>query len=184
MSWRAGLTLVLLLAAAASGWSVWKLSRPADDGLLAARADYVLHDFELTSLDKDGTEAFTLRGPLLERDPADKAMAMATPLFLVPDRAGLYWEVRADNGLVPANGERLDLRGNVVATSPADAPPPTRIATEQLSLFPRQNRASSSVAVVVTRPGHTMRGVGLQADFERQRVSLLSQVKHHYVPQP
>ena len=184
MSWRTGLTLVLLLAAAASGWSVWKLSRPAEPEVLKARPDYVLHDFEMTSLDKDGTEAFTLRGPLLERDPREKSMAMATPLFLVPGKAGQYWEVRADKGLVPADGERLDLSGGVLATSPADAPPPTRIATEQLSLFPRQNRASSNAAVVVTRPGHTMRGVGMQADFERQRVSLLSEVKHHYVPQP
>ena len=111
-------------------------------------------------------------------------MAMQMPLFLVPDQDGQYWQVRADNGLVPADGERLDLRGNVQATSPAGAPPPTRIATEQLTLFPRQNRASSTAAVLVTRPGHTMRGLGMQADFNRQRVSLLSQVRHHYVPQP
>ena len=184
MSWRTAMTVLLLLAAIASGWSVWKRSRPAGPDVLGARPDYVLHDFEMTSLGKDGTETFTLRGPLLQRDPGDKTMAMATPLFLVPDRAGQYWNVRADNGFVPADGERLDLRGNVLATSPAEAPPPTRIATEQLSLFPRQNRATSNAAVVVTRPGHTMRGVGMQADFERQRVSLLSQVRHHYVPQP
>ncbi len=184
MSWRNGLIAVLLVAAVASGWSVWKLSRPAEPGVLKARPDYVLRDFELTSLDKDGTEAFTLRGPLLQRDPGEKTMAMQTPLFLVPDQDGQYWQVRADNGLVPADGERLDLRGNVQATSPAGAPPPTRIATEQLTLFPRQNRASSTAAVLVTRPGHTMRGVGMQADFNRQRVSLLSQVRHHYVPQP
>ena len=184
MNWRLGLTLALLLAAVASGWSVWRLSRPAEPELLKARPDYVLHDFEMTSLDKTGAEAFTLRGPLLERDPREKSMALATPLFLVPDKAGQYWEVRADHGVVPSDGERLDLSGHVIATSPAQAPPPTRIATAQLTLFPRQNRASSSAAVVVTRPGHTMRGVGMQADFDRQRVSLLSEVKHHYVPQP
>lgn len=184
MTWRSALILLLLLAAVASGWSVWRLSRPSEAGVLKARPDYVLREFEMTSLGKDGREAFILRGPLLQRDPADKTMAMATPLFLVPDRGGRYWHVRADDGFVPADGERLDLRGNVIATSPAEAPPTTRITTDQLSLFPRQHRATSSAAVLVTRPGHTMRGVGMQADFERQRVSLLSQVSHHYVPQP
>ena len=121
MSWRTGLTVLLLLAAIASGWSVWKRSRPAGPDVLGARPDYVLHDFEMTSLGKDGTETFTLRGPLLQRDPGDKTMAMTTPLFLVPDRAGQYWDVRADSGFVPADGERLDLRGNVLATSPAGA---------------------------------------------------------------
>ena len=184
MSWRNGLIAVLLVAAVASGWSVWKLSRPAEPGVLNARPDYVLRDYEITSLDKRGKESFTLRGPVLQREPADKTMTLQTPLFLVPDRSGKYWEVRAKQGIVPADGKQLDLRGTVHAASPAGVGPETRIETSQLSLFPQENRASSQAAVTVTRPGLTMRGVGMQADFNRQRVSLLSQVRHHYVPQP
>ena len=70
------------------------------------------------------------------------------------------------------------------AASPAGVGPETRIETSQLSLFPQENRASSQTAVTVTRPGLTMRGVGMQADFDRQQVSLLSQVRTRYVPQP
>ena len=184
MNWRIGLTLCLLLAAIASGWSVWRQSRPVDDGVLKTRPDYVLRDFEITSLDKQGQESFTLRGPVLQREPADKTMTLQTPLFLVPDRSGKYWEVRAKQGIVPADGKQLDLRGTVHAASPAGVGPETRIETSQLSLFPQENRASSQTAVTVTRPGLTMRGVGMQADFDRQQVSLLSQVRTRYVPQP
>ena len=183
VSWRTGLTIALLLAAIASGWSVWKLSRPADDGVLKTRSDYVLRDFEITSLDKQGKESFTLRGPVLQRDPADKTMELDTPLFLVPDRQNRYWQVSARHGVVPADGSQLQLRGQVLATSPADAPPATRIETEQLNLFPGENRATSSAAVAITRPGLTMNGHGMQADFDRQQISLLSQVRTRYVPQ-
>jgi lipopolysaccharide export system protein LptC len=184
MSWRGGLTLVLLLAVIASGWSVWTYSNDAQDPTAAKRPDYVLRDYEIVSLDSDGKEAFTLRGPQLQRDLGAKSMSLRTPLFLVPDRNGNYWEVRAKQGFVPEDGKELRLRGDVVATSPARVPPPTRIETAELNLFPRANRATSTVAVTITRPGLTMRGRGLEADFNRQQVALLSDVLSRYVPAP
>ncbi len=182
MNWRGPLTFVLLLAAVACGWSVWNYSGGPAAVAVPTRSDYVLHDFEIVSLDIDGKESFTLRGPRLQRDPGAKSMSLASPLFLVPDRNGAHWEVRARHGHVPEVGDVLHLRGEVVATSPAQVPPATRIQTEQLNLFPRSDRATSSVAVTVTRPGLTMRGRGLNADFNRQQVSLLADVNSRYVP--
>ena len=101
MNWRLSLTLLLLLGAIATGWSVWRMSHPADDGVLRTRPDYVLRDYEIIALDKQGKESFTLRGPRLQRDPADRTMTLATPQFLVPDRLGRYWNVRGAAGLVP-----------------------------------------------------------------------------------
>lgn len=182
MTWRAGLTIGLLLAAIVCGWSVWKYAPGGQPGAVSTRSDYVLRDYEIVSLDSEGKESFTLRGPRLQRDPGAKSMSLETPQFLVPDRHGAYWDVRAQRGLVPDDGKELRLRGRVVATSPAETPPPTRIETEELNLFPRENRAASPATVTLTRPGLTMRGRGLRADFERQQVSLLSDVHARYVP--
>ena len=184
MSWRTGLTLVLLLAAIVCGWSVWNYAGGGEADTAATRSDYVLHDFEIVSLDSQGKESFTLRGPRLQRDPGAKSMTLDTPVFLVPDRNGAYWDVRATVGQVPDDGKELRLRGKVVATSPEQSPPTTRIETEQLNLLPRENRANSAATVTVTRPGLTMRGRGMQADFDRQQVSLLSDVHYRYVPTP
>jgi lipopolysaccharide export system protein LptC len=178
------LTLVLLLAAIVCGWSVWNYAGGGVEAIAATRSDYVLHDFEIVSLDSQGKESFTLRGPRLQRDPGAKSMTLDTPVFQVPDRNGAYWDVRAARGLVPDDGKELRLRGKVVANSPEQAPPPTRIETEELNLFPREHRATSASAVTITRPGLTMRGRGLQADFDRQQVSLLSDVHTRYVPTP
>lgn len=182
LSWRGGLTMILLVAAIASGWSVWTHSDEIADTVIAQRPDYVLRDFEIVSLDSEGKEAFTLRGPELQRDLGAKSMTLLAPLFLVPDRNGTYWEVRSKQGFVPEDGKELRLRGDVVATSPAQLPPQTRIESSELNLFPRANRATSAVAVTVTRPGLTMRGRGLEADFNRQQVALLSDVHSRYVP--
>ena len=184
MNWRLLATACLLLAAIASGWSVWRQFHPEQDVVLNTRPDYVLHDYEIVSLDKLGKESFTLRGPRLQRDPADKTMTLITPQFQVPDREQHYWDVRALHGFVPAGGEQLQLRGKVRAVSPPQAPPPTLIETEWLALDLHRNRAATAAAVTVTRPGLTMRGMGLEADFDRQQVSLLSQVHARYAPQP
>ena len=184
MNWRTGLPLVLAATALLTGWSVWRHATSTDGASAAPRSDFVLRDFELVALDTEGKESFTLRGPRLQRDPGVKSMTLETPLFLVPDRQGAYWEVHARSGHVPDDGKQLQLRGDVVATSPAAVPPPTRIETQALDLFPRENRATSSDTVRITRPGLTMQGRGLRAEFDRQQVSLLSDVRTRYVPTP
>lgn len=181
MNWRIALTLVMLAAALASGWSVWNLSHSSEDAVLVARSDYVLRNYEITALDKLGRETFTLRGPELHRDPGNQTMSMATPQFMIPDRDGHYWDVRAQRGQVTGDGKQLNLIEQVQVDSPPAVPPPTRIETQQLTFLLDSNQAKTAAQVTITRPGLTMRGQGLQADFDRHQIALLSQVHARYV---
>lgn len=183
MSWRGVLTLVLLVAAAVSGWSVWT-HRPGSEPVAvgSARSDYLLHDFELIALDRQGKESFTLRAPMLQRHPGDRTMTLATPLFLLPvgDGSG-YWEVRSQKGWVSAEGDEVRLSGNVNATSPKGTTP-TTFATQTLNVFPRTNRADSRDAVTITRPGSIIRGRGFDANLKSKRYTLLADVRTRYAP--
>ncbi|RPE81020.1 LPS export ABC transporter periplasmic protein LptC [Vulcaniibacterium tengchongense] len=183
MNWRALATALLLVGAALSGWALWS-QRERDAGRAEAvqRPDYVLHDFELVVLDKQGRESFTLRAPLLERDPQVKTMAIATPLFLIPPRPGGNggaWEVRSRSGWVSADNEELRLRGAVRAESVDAEGRPIRIATEQLNVFPQAKRATSGVPTTVTQPGLILNGRRLEADLESKRIHL-AEVKVRY----
>lgn len=183
MSWRSVLTLVLLVAALVTGWAVWRQRAPERVVAAAdARPDYVLHDFELVALDKQGKEAFLLRAPKLARNPDDKTLSIATPLFLIPDKQGDRWKLRSKTGWVAADNSEIRLRGNVVATSPPDGSPPSTMKTEQLNVFPDADKASSPVLVTVTNPASTMRGIGMRADLATNRVQLLSKVRMSYEP--
>lgn len=178
MSTRAILGLLLLLAAAFSGWSLWRNrvasgpERP-DSG----RSEYVLHDFELIALDKAGKESFTVRAPQLQETPGAKSMELTTPLFLLPDDEGQYWQVRSKTGWVSDKRDEIRLRGNVVAKSGAGAQRTTTMKTQQLNVFPDTHRATSAVLVTVVAPGSTMRGTGMKADLAGKRIQLLSKVK-------
>lgn len=184
MNLRGGLIVLLLLAAIASGWSAWN-QRAAEPAAATSsdRSDYVLEDFELVSLDRQGQEAFTLRAPHLHRDPADGTMSLREPVFLLPEEDGdLYWDVRAATGWISADSEEMRLAGEVVAVSDPGAGRGMRMETEALQVFPRQRRARSDASVTISQPGTTMRGTGMEADLADKRFQLSSKVQTRYVP--
>ncbi|GAB3103934.1 LPS export ABC transporter periplasmic protein LptC [Lysobacter terrae] len=188
MNWRAIVTMLLLIGALVSGWSVWTQHKKeiAPVGT-AVRSDYLLIDFELTALNAQGKESFTLRAPTLARDPQQKTLDIATPLFLIPPGEGVgndAWQVRAKTGWVSAEGDELRLRGDVHGVSSGLTGPPATLETRELNVFPDARRADSPGTVVVTRPGSILSGRGLQLDLASKRYSFKSEVHHRYVPTP
>lgn len=182
MNWRALLTLVLLLAALFSGWSLWT-HRVGDDAAKrgSVRSEYVLHDFELVALDRSGKESFTLRAPRLQQTPGARTMDLTTPLFLLPDKQGRYWEVRSRTGWVSGDQDEIRLVGDVRTLSPKEDPRPVTMNTEQLNVFPETERASSPAIVTITQPGSILRGRGLDVDLATKRYKLHSEVRSTYV---
>ena len=190
MNARGVLALVLLVAAAVTGWSVWN-NRPAERTKVAdpTRSDYVLNHFEAIVLDKQGQESFTVAAPRLRRNPGDETMTLETPVFYIPISPGAGqpptreagWEVRSKTGWVSGSGDEVRLLGGVTATS-ASAARQMKMTTEQLNVFPARNRATSPTTVTVTQPGSILRGQGMEALLDSKRVRFHSKVKLHYVP--
>ncbi len=178
MNWRLAIILVLLAGAVLSGWFAWRGEDPAEAGDAAAdlRSDFILRDFEVVTLDSGGRESFSLRAPELRQTPGARTLELTTPLFLMPDREGGRWEVRSRTGRVNEKSTLVQLRGDVVADSPADGGRPTVVRTERLDVYPQDNRASSDAVVTITTPGTTMRGTGMEADLAGKRIQLLSDV--------
>lgn len=182
MSWRTGLGIVLLVAAIVSGWSAWHMrerSEPAAD--TGQRSDYVLRDFELVMLGKDGTESVRLRAPELQRSREDESLAIVQPLFLMPGEDG-GWQLAADQGWVDADGSLARLEGNVEGDSAEGHAVPTSLRTTSLELVPEQNIARTDDPVTLTQPGIMQTGVGFQANLKTRQYKFLSQVKVRYDP--
>ena len=181
MNPRLLLGVILALGIGLAAWALWSSSeRPAVQQPGSGRSDYVLRDFELIMLDDTGSESFTLRAPLLQETPGAKTIDVQTPLFLLPDESGQPWHVRSRTAWVSADQNEIRLRGAVTADSPHGAGDPVRMQTEELNVFPDTRKATSEVAVLITQPGLTMRGTGLQADMARRQATLLSEVHTTY----
>jgi lipopolysaccharide export system protein LptC len=182
MNWRTALTLVLLVAAIATGWSIWshRGHAPLASGD-SGRSDYVLHDFELVALDELGRESFTLRAPRMAREPDARSMDMASPVFLLPDSNRQYWKVVARHGWVAPEGDELRLRGDVVVTSPPEARE-VSMNTEQLNIYPERDLASTPAVVTITQPGSILRGRGMETNLATKHYELKSEVHSRYAP--
>ena len=182
MSWRGILILLLLAGAVLSGRAVWKHRGPAVQTATANdRPDYVLRDFELTALNGEGKESFTLRAPSLKRRPDDDSMSLVTPVFQVPDGTGKYWDIRAKQGWVSADQNEIRLTGEVKANSPAEDLRPITMNTERLNVFPGQSRASTDAVVTIVQPGSILRGRGFAVSTTTKRYVFRSEVKSRYV---
>jgi len=182
MGWRSLLTLGLGLIALITTWSAWQRREPKPlTEFLAQRSDYVLYDFDLVSLNADGEEAFTLSAPELHQTPGARTLELTTPTFFIPQHNNRRWQVNADTGWVSANSEEVRLRGDVIA-APMGETGQTRIETEALDLFPQQQLATSQALVTLTRPGATMRGTGMRAHLDQNRVELLSKTRLLHAP--
>lgn len=183
MSWRGILALLLLVGALFSGWSAWlQQDEMTPEAAETQRSDYVLHDFELVTLDAEGKESFSLKAPSLQQTPGASTMELTAPVFLMPDQHGSHWEIRSKTGWVNEKSDEIRLRGDVVANSPMGATRPTVVNTEELDVFPQQNLATSPAVVTITGPGSTMRGTGMRAHLSDKRVELLSKVKLSHEP--
>lgn len=183
MSWRATLVLVLLVAALISGWAAWQQrASPLVEAEGPMRSDYVLHDFELTALSSEGTEAFTLRAPLLEQHPQDRTIQIDTPLFLLPDGDGGYWEVRSRSAMVTADHDEMHLLGDVLAEGTNNAGQPVTLETQRLNIYPDTRTATSAERVTIEQPGSTIQGRGMEVDLASKRYEFKSEVRSRYVP--
>jgi len=183
MGWRPLLSAGLLLVALVTTWSAWQDKNPAlplEPG--TPRSEYVLHEFDLVSLNAQGEEAFTLSAPQLRQTPGARTLELTTPTFLIPRGETDYWQVNADSGWISASSDEVRLRGSVVATPGGNANAHTRIETEALDIFPQKELATSDANVTLTRPGATMRGTGMRAHLRHNRVELLSKVTIRHDP--
>lgn len=183
MSWRMALGLVLLVAAILSGWSAWRnRDIPAAARVALDRSDYIMKNFEMIALDRQGKEALTLRSPEMHRNPQDQTFDIATPLFLLPDDQGKYWQMRSQRGWMSAKGEELRLTGDVRGTSPEGAAQPTVFQTQRLNVFPNTNVAASDDTVTITQPGSILTGRGFETNLKTKEYEFKSQVKSIYEP--
>ena len=174
----------LLAVAVLAGLAVWELRpKPQARVASASRSDYILENFELTSLDEDGLESFSVKSPHLERDRNGKSLTMQLPQFSFPDEDGGRWLATSNSAWIAEKGVEVRLIDKVEMLGP---PSPlgerTRFSTAHLQIFPKQDLALSQDQVTVSRADSILRGTGLRADMQSHHIQLLANVKGRYAP--
>jgi lipopolysaccharide export system protein LptC len=182
---RRGLNVALALLAVVLGslavWQ-WRLRQvpPADP---PQRSDYILRDFELTTLDKDGRESFTVVGPYLQRDVGGRSLSLVQPRFSFPDRDAGRWQARSDTAWVSPGADEVHLLDRVqMVGPPGETGLSTRFETKKPVVLPDVDQARTDDRVTVTQGDSILAGTGLLADMKAKRFQLQNDVKGRYAP--
>jgi lipopolysaccharide export system protein LptC len=174
----------LLAIAVFGGFAIWEMRpKPVARVSTANRSDYILENFELTSLDQNGMESFSVKAPHLERDPNGKSLSIRLPQFSFPDEDGGRWLATSDTAWVAEKGVEVRLIDKVMMLGP---PSPrgerTRFNTEHLQIFPKKDLAQSQDSVTISRADSILHGTCLRADMKTHHIQLLANVKGRYAP--
>ena len=181
---RFWLGVLLAVGAAASGLALWWLREPPTPPAIDTRADYRLETFEMTALRDDGSEGFTVFGPLLERDAEAKVTTLTAPRFAFQgQQPGQRWDVRSASAWIGPDNDEVRLEGGVeMVAPPNDGGVQARLSTEHMSVFAESERARTDAPVTILQGRSILQATGLEVDMKAKTYELLADVNATFHP--
>ncbi len=181
---RFWLGVLLALGAGSTGVALWLQRDPPSTPDVVARADYRLEGFEMTALRKDGSEGFTVTGPVLERDMEAQVTTLTEPRFGFPsDQPGQRWDARSASAWIGPDNTEVKLAGGVeMLGPPSQEGRQVRFSTEHLTVLPEAERAHTDAAVTITQGGSILQATGLVVDMQARTYELLADVDATFYP--
>ena len=173
---------------AAAGLTSWLLIRshsaaPATSASATQgeHPDYLLHQATLVRFSHDGERRYVIEAQKITHFPTnDVALLSAIKLDYFP-ASGTSWHLRADQGRLDQNNNRLKLSGKVHAHQ-LDVANPIRFDTSTVTLL-LDSEQLYTAANIILRQGHReTRGTGLAANLRNDTLSVLKDVTSRYVP--
>ena len=169
---------LLLTLAALTFWLRYatEMAESRHDGKNRHDPDFIVSDGVLRKLDATGRLQYTLNSVEIRHYPDDDSTDMIKPhlVYLYPTRPTVT--MRAERGHSNADGQQVDLYGDVQISRAATAKDPEMIGyTPELTVFPDDEKAFTKSPVLITKGQSWLKGVGMQIDGRAQTYVLESQ---------
>jgi len=142
------------------------------------QADYFMENYKITSTDINGKAYRWLSGEKFEHLPnGDTNLTQPKLRFREKDQ---HWLLFAENGSIQEN-KHVTLDGNVNIQQLSEQSSKFNIQTEHLDISINENRASTKNRVTISDKNGEINAVGMDINFDKHQLRLLSQVKGRYV---
>ena len=198
--WRRALVYVSVVAVAAVAWFIGRGGSEDDssDAQNTALQDpgYAARDAEVIETGFDGRERYRLKARLIRQQTESAvinleqlemnyhagAQALTPGETPVPAKnVGEIWHLTADRGQVRADGDDVELTGNVVVTGPAPGTgEPLSLTTETMRINTPTEFIETDALVKLRWSGHEIHALGMRADLKAGTLRLESDVNGHF----
>ncbi|MCC6172635.1 MAG: LPS export ABC transporter periplasmic protein LptC [Gammaproteobacteria bacterium] len=181
----AALLGIALLAGCAGGGGNVAGDDSASHGL---DTGYSASDARIVETGPDGRPRYALRAATIQQDPRTLEVGLERLSMEVRDDGAAPWRLTADDGLMPEDASRIDLRGDVriVGVVGADAAgaggQALEIRSEALRYEFGATRVTTDAEVTLRLTGKWLEARGLEANLKQRQVRLESNVHGRFVP--
>ena len=152
-----------------------EMTEPRRDGKTRHDPDYIVSDIVLRKLDQQGQLKYTLKAIDVRHYPDDDTTDLQKPNVVYQYVKKPPLTISAERGHSSADGERVDLLGNVRLYRPASEKDEELTATmDELAVFPDDETAFTKSPVLITRGNSWLKGVGMQVNNKMQTYILES----------
>jgi lipopolysaccharide export system protein LptC len=139
--------------------------------------DFIIERFTATTLDKSGRPEWKLIASRGAHFPDDETTELEEPRLLQLTGEGPSVRITAERGTVAKDWEEVRLYGNVVVIREASGSrAELRMETTYLQVFPRDKRAVTPEAVLITEGRSRLAGVGMEYDNKTRQFTLKARV--------
>ncbi len=157
-------------------------SPPKIDGSSRHDPDYIMSNFVTKQTDINGNLHFQLAAVEMRHFPDDDSTYLQRPRYTQFTIGKAPTQVEALRGIVSADGEKVELFGNVKITRPAFAGKgESTLDTDHLNIFPNQDIVRTESPVIIRQaPKTVVYGTGMLYEKKLGTVTLFHKVRAHY----
>tara|TARA_R110000796_G_scaffold5833_4_gene21368 strand:+ start:9722 stop:10300 length:579 start_codon:yes stop_codon:yes gene_type:complete len=168
----------VILALSMGYWNIRPASfTPATDSS-STRPDFYIDNARIQALSKEGKTAYELTSTHAVHQVEDGSTHLEQPkLVFYRGEDPKPWLLEADEGLVTENGDRVDLKANVLLQQQLTNQPTRRLSTSALTLFPARDYAETDQDVKIEAARSVTTATGMQLFLNDGRLKLLSTVR-------
>lgn len=175
---------LILLGAVTASWLLLDRPDPRDDATVQKPDDgYYLDDAVIEGIGDDGMRLYTLRALHIKQKIADNSVALEDVNLEYASADDDPWRLTADTGRIPADGDNIELSGNVLMEETLFiGPEKTMVSTPELNVDLRAQLATTDADVRIQRGNYLLTAVGLRADLKDKKLRLQSEVHGYFLP--
>ncbi len=139
-----------------------------------------MNDFEIVTMDDNGTPAYKLNGKQLKRYNDSDQAEIELPVFYLLDTKS-PWIVSADSALVNNKNNTITLKDNVLMQQ-KNSEPAITIRTQSLRIHTKTQIAQTQAQVAITRGKSQLTSSGMIYNHITSKLELNANVSGFYLP--
>ncbi|MGR8929735.1 MAG: LPS export ABC transporter periplasmic protein LptC [Gammaproteobacteria bacterium] len=144
--------------------------------------DFFSTGYYKKAMDSDGVPTSELTADEMQHFKKDGSTHLKDPLMILYNRESNPWEIKADSGIMAADGDHLQLNGHTVINREASKDASAlKVTTSNLRVTLSTNFAKTSDWAEIISPPNKTSGTGMEVTFVSPiHLKLLSKVKGRY----